>query len=91
MDHVGRFWKGKGRHKLESVTQRLGIPWFGQAHRASADCRATGWVLWHLREHLPGDADEAATLIFEARQRQNEDFQRWRASQPPREATSESS
>ncbi len=57
------FWKGAGRHKLDAVAERLGIPREGQAHRASSDCVLTCRILWQLREHLPDHPGEAAALI----------------------------
>jgi DNA polymerase-3 subunit epsilon len=77
-DEVGRFWKGPGRHKLDAVAERLGVPREGKAHRASSDCVLTCRVLWQLREHLPEDAHQAAALIGSARDQQDRDFQAWR-------------
>lgn len=67
LDQVGKFWPGKGRHKLVPVAERFGLcgPEHGifmQAHRASWDCVLAGRILWHLRAHLPTDAREAHTL-----------------------------
>ncbi|MBW2457975.1 MAG: 3'-5' exonuclease [Deltaproteobacteria bacterium] len=80
-DEVGRFWKGAGRHKLDAVAERLGIPREGQAHRASSDCVLTCRVLWQLREHLPDHPGEAAELIRSSGEQQERDFQAWRATQ----------
>ncbi len=80
-DEVGRFWKGAGRHKLDAVAERLGIPRQGQAHRASSDCVLTCQVLWQLREHLPDEAAAAAELICSRREQQERDFQAWLATQ----------
>ncbi|MDP3940637.1 MAG: exonuclease domain-containing protein [Deltaproteobacteria bacterium] len=88
LDAVGRYWRGPGRHRLTSVCARLGIRCPGQAHRASADCLMTGALLWHLRthpgcQHLPVDAHEADAWLHRQAAAQEENYQRWRASQPP--------
>jgi len=80
-DEVGRFWRGSGRHKLDAVAERLAIPREGKAHRASSDCVLTCRILWHLREHLPDDPDQAAALIATSREEQDRQFQAWLASQ----------
>lgn len=61
---VGRFWPGKGRHKLTAVCDKMRLsgpePGFeARAHRASWDCVLAGRVLWRLRAHLPDDPREA--------------------------------
>lgn len=84
-DGVGRFWRGKGRHKLTAVCERMGVQLLG-AHGASADAHATGHLLGKLLHHLPDDAREASELIARERQVQDEAFERWRAAQPAREA-----
>lgn len=83
LDEVGRYWKGQGRHKLERAAAQLGLAWEGKAHRASSDCLMTCRVLWKLREHLPEDAQEAAHLIEQARDRQDRDFAAWQRSRGP--------
>ena len=80
LEEVGRFWKGPGRHRLDAVAERLGISREGQAHRASSDCVLTCRILWHLREHLPADADAAAARVAEEGLRQEHDYQKWRSS-----------
>jgi DNA polymerase-3 subunit epsilon len=82
-DAVGRFWKGPGRHKLDAVARQLGIAWEGDAHRASSDCVMTCRVLWHLREHLPDDPQEAALQVLAAREQQDRDFRAWQARRGP--------
>ncbi|RLB54752.1 MAG: hypothetical protein DRI90_19960 [Deltaproteobacteria bacterium] len=77
-DGVGRYWKGPGRHKLDAVAERLGIPREGKAHRASSDCVLTCRILWQLRDHLPDDAQQAAEQLRSARDQQDRDFQAWR-------------
>lgn len=81
-DGVGRFWKGPGRHRLDAVADRLEIAREGRSHRASSDCILTCRVLWKLREHLPEDAQEASARIAAERQRQDQDFEAWRRTQP---------
>jgi DNA polymerase III epsilon subunit-like protein len=77
---VGRFWKGPGRHKLDSAAQQLGIAREGRAHRASSDCVLTCRILWKLREHLPEDAQEAQAFLAAAAERQQRDFEVWQRS-----------
>lgn len=79
MDTVGRYWKGQARHRLDAVAERLGIAREGKAHRASSDCVLTCRVLWHLRQYLPQDADEASRLVAAERARQQKDFEAWQA------------
>jgi len=79
--HVGKFWSGKGRHKLTTVAARFGISWVC-AHNAGADCVMTGRVLWELIQSndwvrgLPGDIDVGLKLRRLARD-QEEASQRW--------------
>jgi len=77
LEKVGRFWKGKGRHKLENVIDRLGIWVDGNAHSAGTDCEMTLTVLQAFMDHLPDDADEAASLIVKQREEQDLGFQKW--------------
>jgi DNA polymerase III epsilon subunit family exonuclease len=81
---IGRYWPGKGRHKLTSVCSRFGIQ-LVNAHRAWADCVATGHVLTHVLAELPDDAQAAADMIEGLRVQQDAQFQEWLAKQPPRE------
>lgn len=85
---VGRFWKGRGRHKLVAVAKRLGIelPPGMRAHRADADCYLTGRILWETRQWLPDEASECHALLEKRAVEQEADFQAWLAKQPSREA-----
>lgn len=54
----GRYWKGKGRHRLANVARRLKIPALkgpdgksAPMHRATTDCYYTGRVAWAFRNH----------------------------------------
>jgi len=80
-DDVGRFWRGKGRHKLEAVAKRLRIEPVGDLHRASTDCALTLRLLDKLMCFLPDDGAEASALIEKRRKRQDADFQAWLARQ----------
>lgn len=85
LDSVGKFWKGQGRHKLTAVADRLGLNaaephMLIQAHRASWDCVLAGRVLWHLREHLPTDSDEAHQLCAGKGAQQRRDLDAYRAN-----------
>lgn len=80
-DDVGRFWRGKGRHKLEAVAKRLRIEPVGDPHRASTDCALTLRLLDKLMCFLPDDGAEASALIEKRRKRQDADFQAWLARQ----------
>jgi DNA polymerase-3 subunit epsilon len=84
-DRVGRYWPGKGRHKLENVARRFEIKPEGDVHRASTDCLLTLRVLEKLVDHLPDDGMEAAELIAEERARQDANFQAWKARQREQE------
>jgi DNA polymerase-3 subunit alpha (Gram-positive type) len=79
-DKVGRYWKGRGRHRLTQVCERLEIECPGTAHRARTDAIMAGHVLWKLRSHLPKKALEATLVTIEQRERQEADFQTWRKS-----------
>lgn len=91
-DHVGRFWKGPGRHRLTSVAERLGLlqPVEGVsnlAHRATWDAVLAGRILWALRDELPLRArdEEHASEWFRARAAEQEAaLAEWRASQAAR-------
>lgn len=89
LESVGRFWKGPGRHKLTAVAERFQLTtadarFEARAHRAVWDCVLAGRILWHLREHVPLDALEARGLMAEASRKQQQDFERWLAKQPPK-------
>ena len=64
-DDVGRFWRGKGRHKLGNAAQQLGIklPHGFRTHNPSADCWLAISVLRKLLDHLPDDGAEATEMI----------------------------
>jgi DNA polymerase-3 subunit epsilon len=81
MPEVGKFWKGKGRHRLGSVAQRYGITIEGDLHRAAADAVLAGHVLWHLFDILPDDGVSAARTLSEARAQAEADYQRYVARQ----------
>lgn len=83
LDAVGRWWKGKGRHKLDEAARRLGIKWAGALHRASRDAELAMRVLFQCWEQLPADAQEASDFIAEQRQIQERQFQEWLSRQPP--------
>ncbi len=89
-DKIGRWWKGKGRHKLTAVADRFGIDAKG-AHDAEVDCIATGRVLWHMIQTFPWigtlpDGPDLSMLIAKMAQQQEADFQRWLERQPKQEA-----
>jgi len=48
LNAVSGGWQGKGRHRLASVAERLGVSVVGLDHNASVDALKTGKVLWHL-------------------------------------------
>lgn len=88
-DGVGRYWKGQGRHKLTTVAERLRLRLpTGDAHRASYDAILACRVLEHLIDELPDDGEAAMRLLETERERQQRDFEAWKARQPmrPREA-----
>jgi DNA polymerase-3 subunit epsilon len=85
-DDVGRYWRGKGRHKLDAVAARYRLSrGKGSSHRASSDAYMAIRVLRHLARYLPEDAHEAAELIRRRREEQDARFQAWLAAQPPRD------
>ena len=55
----GRYWKGKGRHRLANVARRLKIPALrddtsgktAPLHRSTTDCWYTGKVAWAFRNY----------------------------------------
>lgn len=84
-DDVGRYWPGKGRHKLDAVAERYKLRRRGSSHRASSDAYMAIRILRHLARHLPEDAHEAAELISRRREEQDARFQAWLATQPKEE------
>lgn len=65
---VGRWWRGKGRHKLAAVAMRFGLAGSEpgmktRTHRAAWDCVLAGRVLWHIRDALPDDAVAVADMM----------------------------
>jgi DNA polymerase-3 subunit epsilon len=89
-DDVGRYWKGKGRHKLDAVAARYKLSrGRGSSHRASSDAYMAIRVLRHLAKHLPEDAHEAAELITRRRAEQDARFKAWLATQPSEEPPGE--
>ena len=87
--HIDRWISGKGRHKLEAVCRRHGVP-LSDAHNAAADAEATGRLLYcdAIRDRL-GDLPLLELLKRQESRRgkQEADFQRWKAAQPPMETT----
>lgn len=82
-DDVGRYWRGKGRHKLDAVAARYKLSrGKGSSHRASSDAYLAIRVLRRLARHLPEDAHEAAELIKRRREEQDARFRAWLATQP---------
>lgn len=83
-DNVGRYWRGKGQHKLDSVAARYKLDrGRGSSHRASSDAYMAIKILRRLSRYLPADAHEAAELIRRRREEQEARFQAWLAKQPP--------
>jgi DNA polymerase III epsilon subunit-like protein len=76
---VDRFVGGKGRHKLETTCARWNVP-MDSAHNALSDARATGRLLWKLRERL-GDmsAEKLIAAVCQRRAEQERDFQAYKA------------
>lgn len=79
---VGRFWRGKGRHKLTAVCDRFGIELEGNAHRASTDCIATARVLERVLDELSDDVHEAECHLSALKEEQDRRFAEWLARQP---------
>lgn len=68
LDHVGRYWRGQGRHKLTAVAERLGVEYpepgmADTAHRAAWDCVLAGRILWRLIDHLPDDEGDVREMM----------------------------
>ena len=84
-DDVGRYWRGKGRHRLTEAYKRSGFDPIDGAHRTDADCLMTGRILWEWRRRLPDDGRAAQRMLARQKQRQDEAFAAWLATQPPRE------
>ena len=74
---VGRYWPGKGRHKLTAAFRRLGLTLPGDAHRGSSDAIGAGMVLWHLRCKLPDDGADAMALLGRWRVEQERQHGEW--------------
>ena len=80
---IGRFWKGRGRHRLGAVAERMAItlPPGMRPHRADADAFVTGQILWITRDKLPHTALECAELLADRAKEQQKNYEKWRAEQ----------
>lgn len=85
--------KGTGRHKLTATCERRGIA-LVNAHAASDDAIAAGMLWLQLEREVRVIVHEPATHVAVLRvqgalaEKQEVDFQRWLARQPPKpEAT----
>lgn len=77
---VGKYWRGKGRHKLEEAARRLDcLPPDIKLHRATDDCCVTAAILKHLLYLLPDDAIEANNQVARWHSQQNAEFGAWKA------------
>jgi DNA polymerase-3 subunit epsilon len=83
---VDKFVSGAGKNKLEVACKRHGVVLEG-AHRALADCLATGGLLWALKKRI-GDisAGDLIRRCDKRREIQDAEFQAWLAKQPKRES-----
>jgi len=88
LDNVGRWWKGKGRHRLMEAARRLGIEVDDeQAHGAVYDSEIAGRILGVVRDELSDDGAEAQRYLVQQWRKQDADFKAWLAKQPPLEET----
>lgn len=80
---IGRWWKGRGRHRLAAVGQRMEVvlPPGMRPHRADADCYITGRVLWLTRGKLPNDAVAVRELLADRHAEQRADYENWKGQQ----------
>lgn len=82
-DRVGRFWRGKGRHKLDSVGQRFNLRRIGSGnHRASSDAALGLGVLYHLRGKLPKCGRCAQQWLELVNEQDRKRFEAWKAANP---------
>lgn len=79
---VGRFWKGKGRHKLGNVAERMKIERRGSAHRASSDAELATRILFRFASRLPEDLGEASSFLAREHEIERERFEAWKAENP---------
>jgi DNA polymerase III alpha subunit (gram-positive type) len=88
---IGRFWKGRGRHRLGNVAQRMEIvlPPGMRTHRADADCYISGRILWMTRGKLPNNDLEVRKLLDDRHAEQAENYKQWRAEENRRIAASD--
>jgi DNA polymerase III epsilon subunit-like protein len=88
---IGRFWKGRGRHRLGSVAQRMEIvlPPGMRTHRADADCYICGKILWKTRGKLPNNDLEVRALLDDRHAEQQKNYKQWRAEEDRRIAASD--
>lgn len=88
---VGRYWRGRGRHRLTSVMDRLGLPMEEPAHRASADAVMTGRLLWLFAERctwLPESLKDMDRWCRKSASTQQKEFETWRKRQTAQEQKS---
>ena len=82
-DRVGRYWKGKGRHKLESVAKRLRLDVGGRgAHSAGSDAQAAMRVLYALHKELPRCGRCAEEWLADVHQKDRARFEEWKRNNP---------
>jgi DNA polymerase III subunit epsilon len=90
---IDRYVPGSGRHKLENVCKRWGVPLEGEAHNALTDVRAVGCLLSRLVElgKVKAHVTLARMLDYSDRMReqQQKDFDRYRAELKAKEAQRE--
>lgn len=87
--HVGRWWKGQGRHRLSSAASRLRLDYpepgvVIQAHRATWDCVMAGRIAWEHVGFMSDDVETAWRQQDAEHARQRADFEAWLATQPKR-------
>jgi DNA polymerase III subunit epsilon len=92
---IGKWWKGKGRHRLGAVAERLGVEVKGELHGAAVDAETTGRILVALLSEmqtgsglrrLPGGI-EITDWMKRTSAAHEADFHRWLARQPKQEPT----
>lgn len=85
LDDVGRYWRGRGRHRLVNAARSSGIEVDEEsAHGAVYDCELAGRILWRWRDRLPDEGREAQRFLRAQADVQEANFRAWKARQPAR-------
>lgn len=79
LSSVGKYWRGRGRHKLSNACLKLGIQ-VDNAHRADADCVMACRVMWQVSDYTPDSDEHIGQFISRQREKQDEERRAFQAN-----------